>query len=321
MGADAIALPMLGELTSHFRDSVEICGVFTQPDKRSGRGMKLQCGEIKKWAIDQSIPLFQPVKIGPENLNWLRSNECKLILVMAYGHILRQDLLDIPALETLNFHSSLLPAYRGPSPIEAAIASGEEKSGVTLMSIIPALDAGPILESEEVSIGHTDTSISVREKISLATVSLLKSSLPDILAGRAKFKPQDSSQASFTRLLIKDDSNLDFKAPARDLFNRIRAMQPWPGSSFKFKGIRIKVGRAQCLERTAEGSPGEVIGDYEGDLLVATGRGVLQLQELQRPGGRMLDVQKFLHGFPIPPQSMLKGGSMPPLSSPRRFKR
>ena len=321
MGADAISLPLLCDLISHFRDTVEICGVFTAPDKRSGRGMKLHSGEVKKWAIENKAEVFQPGKIAPENLDWLRQIGCDLILVMAYGHILKRELLDIPALGTLNLHASLLPSYRGPSPIEAAIASGEETTGVTLMRIIPAVDAGPVLGAETVAISQTDTAQAIRENIGTATVQLMRRCLPDILAGRADFKPQDDGRATYTRLLTKEDSGLDFSAPARDLSNRIRALQPWPGSSFEFKGVKIKIGRAKYLERAEKDTPGKVIGESGGALAVVTGKGVLLLQELQRPGGRMLEAAEFLRGFSIPRESVLPGGSMRPLSAPHPFQR
>ena len=320
MGADAIALPMLRDLISHFRDAVKICGVFTPPDKRSGRGMKLHSGEVKKWALEHNIDVFQPRKIAPENLDWLRRSGCDLILVMAYGKILKRELLDIPALGTLNLHASLLPEYRGASPIEAAIDSGVETTGVTLMRIIPEIDAGPVFGTETVAISQTDTAPAVRESIAAASVLLMRRCLPDILARQADFKPQDDGLATYTRQLIKEDSTLDFSVPARDLSNRIRALQPWPGSSFKFNGVRIKIGKAQYLERAAKGSPGEVIGDSEGALALTTGKGILLLLELQRPGGRMLDAPEFLRGFPIPQESVLKGGPMRQLSAPHPFK-
>ncbi len=319
MGADAIALPLLRDLTSHFRDAVEICGVFAPPDKRSGRGMKLHSSEVKKWALERNVEVFQPRKIERENLDWLRRSGCELILVMAYGKILKQELLDIPALGTLNLHASLLPAFRGASPIEAAIDSGEETTGVTLMRIIPEIDAGPVFGTESVAISQTDTAPAIRERIAAATVPLMRRCLPDILAGRANFKPQDDGRATYTRQLIKEDSALDFSIPARDLSNRIRALQPWPGSSFEFEGVKIKIGKAQYLERASKGSPGEVIGESEGALAVTTGKGILLLLELQRPGGRMMDAPEFLRGFPITRESILLGGPMRQLSAPQSF--
>ena len=254
-------------------------------------------------------------------MEWLRQIGCDLILVMAYGQILKRELLDIPALGTLNLHASLLPSYRGPSPIEAAIASGDETTGVTLMRIIPAVDAGPVVGAETVAISQADTATAVRENIGTATIQLMRRCLPDILAGRADFKPQDDGRATHTRLLSKEDSGLDFTAPARELSNRIRALQPWPGSSFDFNGVKIKIGRAQYLEISKNESPGKVIGESGGALAVATGKGVLLLQELQRPGGRMLKAPEFLRGFPIPEESVLLGGPMRPLSAPEPFQR
>jgi methionyl-tRNA formyltransferase len=160
MGSDPIALPLLDALAVAHAGDIELVGIYTQPDRPSGRGMKLQANEIKQWALEHSLPIRQPEKLGQEDVDWLQEQRCDLLLVMAYGHILRQKLLDVPRLPPLNFHASLRPAA-GASPIETAIATGETRTGVTLMRIVRELDAGPMLDREVVEIAPEDDRASV----------------------------------------------------------------------------------------------------------------------------------------------------------------
>ncbi len=319
MGSESIALPLLEDLLYRQSEKVRLTGIFTGTDKPSGRGLKLKPNPIKLWAQKQGITIRQPGRIDSTDLQWLKNTGCDLLLVMSYGHILKQEVLDLPPLGALNLHTSILPAYRGPAPIEAAIANGEKETGVTLMQMASKVDAGPTLDCKKVPINPHDTSAHLREKLGLACVPLIHQCLPAILERKAVFNKQDSNRASYTRLLGKSDGHLDFRKSADELVDRIRALQPWPGCYFEYERMRIKIGQADLLEGATGGKPGEVVDGGDKTLAVATGKGVLRILTLQRPGGRTLPAEEFLRGFPISAGTMLANGEMLPLSSSKPF--
>ena len=209
MGSDAIALPLLNWLADEARSMVTLVAVYTQPDRAVGRGQKVQPNAIKLWAQKRGLPVHQPEKLTPDELTRLKGYQPDVALIMAYGHILRQDFIDAPRLGTLNLHTSLLPKYRGASPIQTAIASGDRQTGVTLMKIVPALDAGPIADVERVSIESLDTAVEVEAKLAAACVPLLARALPKLAEGSLIFTEQDHAQATFCRKLEKADGALD----------------------------------------------------------------------------------------------------------------
>lgn len=319
MGSDAIAIPMLEDLITHFKDKIHLRGVITQPDQHTGRGMKLHANAIKSWAVDNEIEVLQPVKLGNDICDWFYKEDCTLIMIMAYGRILREKLLKIPKIGTLNLHASLLPAYRGASPIPAAIASGDRVTGVTIMRVVPELDAGPILDSEKVGININDDSHSLSKKIGEAAVTVMRRNLPAIIEGKSIFIPQNSERASFTRLLSKKDGGIDFQDSAEDLVNRIRALKPWPGCFFYFEKQRIKIGRAEIGSNTSSYKPGVILGEEDNALCVSTGSGTLRILEMQRPGGRMLPATEFLRGLRLECGTVLPEIRMSPLVSSQLF--
>jgi methionyl-tRNA formyltransferase len=311
MGSDAIALPALDWLT---RSSGlgQVVAVFTQPDRAVGRGQQVQANVIKLWAQARGLPVHQPAKVGPEEQAQVAAIAPDLILIMAYGHILRQELIDIPRLGTLNLHTSILPRYRGASPIQTATAGGDRETGVTLMRIVRQLDAGPVADVERVSIAPLDTAAEVEAKLAQACVPLLARCLPAIAAGSQTFIAQDPTAATFCRRLEKADGVLDFAAPAAVLAARINGLNPWPGCTVLINGQPVKLGLADALDQ-AGGSPGTVLGaDAEG-LLVAAGQGTLRLRKLQRPGGKLLPAPEFLRGWPVAAGTLLLSQPMPPL--------
>lgn len=319
MGSDAIALPALEWLAGSGLG--QVVAVFTQPDRPVGRGQKIQANAIKLWAQGRGLPVLQPEKVGAAEREQLAAFAPDLTLVMAYGHILKQDVIDTPRLGTLNLHTSVLPGYRGASPIQTATACGERETGVTLMKLVLRLDAGPVAGVERVSIAALDTAAEVEAKLSQACVPLLARCLPDIAAGRQVFTPQDETQATFCRRLEKTDGVLDFAQPAAALAARINGLNPWPGCSVEIGGQPVKLGLAD-VDPSPDGAaaaPGTVLGHDADGLLVATGRGALRLRRLQRPGGKMLPAADFLRGFPVAPGTVLPSKPMPPLVSPRPF--
>jgi methionyl-tRNA formyltransferase len=332
LGSDAIALPLLDWLASSGSKIATVVGVFTQPDRAVGRGQKVQSNAIKTWAVSRTLPVFQPDKLTQETRGDLARLTVDAGLVMAYGHILRDDFIGTPRLGMLNLHTSLLPKYRGASPIQSAIASGERETGISLMRIVRQLDAGPVADIERVRIEPLDTAADVERKLGVACVPLLARALPRFAAGKLDFAPQDNSAATYCRKLGKEDGVLDFSAPARLLAARINGLFPWPACSVEINGLPVKFGLADSAENEPSATassemrggggghsraPGTVIGVDDEGLLIATGNGVLRVRQLQRPGGRMLPTPQFLRGYPIATGTQLPSRPMSVLVTTR----
>lgn len=314
MGSDAIARPALDWLTGPGAAVARVVAVFTQPDRPAGRGQQVRPNAIKLWALERGLPVHQPEKFGAADRGTLAAATPDVTLVMAYGHILRQPVIDTPRLGTLNLHASLLPGYRGASPIQTAVAEGERETGVALMRIVAALDAGPVADTERVPIGPLDTAAEVEARMALACVPLLARTLPALAAGTLEFREQDHAAATFCRRLEKADGVLDFAAGAATLAARINGLMPWPGCTVEISGQVVRCGLADMASAEAAGAaPGTVLGHDAAGILVATGRGVLRLRRLQRPGGKLLSAAEFLRGFPLAPGTVLASRPMPDL--------
>jgi methionyl-tRNA formyltransferase len=319
LGSDSIALPLLDWLQGEGRAGASLVGVFTQPDRPVGRGQHVTPNAIKTWALAHGLPVFQPERLTESSRQDLAALAPDLALVMAYGHILKDDFIATPRLGTVNLHASILPRYRGASPIQSAIANGESETGVALMQIVRALDAGPVADIERVPILPLDTAAGVESKLAAACVPLISRNLAALAAGELRFIEQDHAAATYCRRLVKADGVLDFSAPARVLAARINGLFPWPGCSIELAGQPVKLGLADAVAGLAEAGPGAptpatpglVVGADPDGLLVATGEGVLRLRRLQRPGGRMLPATDFLRGFPVPPGTMVPSRPMP----------
>jgi methionyl-tRNA formyltransferase len=323
MGSDAIALPALNWLTGEGSGLARIVGVFTQPDRAAGRGQQVVANAIKLWALERNLPVLQPEKFGEPERAQLAALQPDLTLVMAYGHILRQPVIDTPRLGTLNLHTSILPAFRGASPIQTAICCMETETGVTLMRMVLALDAGPVADVERVPILPLDTALELETKLAAACVPLLARCLPRVAAGKQVFTPQDDARATYCRRLDKKDGVLDFHAPAANLAARVNGLTPWPGCSVNINSQPVKIGLADMvsLPDYKPATPGMVMGLHGGGLLVGTGERKLRLLRLQRPGGRMLPADEFLRGFPVAAGTRLACTPMPPLVAAQPFPR
>ena len=312
LGSDAIARPLLDFLGAE--PAVELAGVFTQPDRPVGRGQHVQPNAIKQWGLERGLPVFQPDRLTEEVRQTLAALRPDVALVMAYGHILRDDFIATPRLGTLNFHTSLLPKYRGASPIQTAVACGERETGVTLMRIVRRLDAGPLADAEKVGVGALDTALDVEARLAAACVPLIARALPALQRGELPVRDQDENAATFCRKLVKEDGVLDFSAPAEDLAARINGLFPWPCCSVEINGQPIKLGQADAEPgRQREGAPGTVLGFSLEGLLIRGGTGILRVRRMQRPGGRMLPAAEFLRGFPVAAGVVLPSRSMPAL--------
>ncbi|MGD1030215.1 MAG: methionyl-tRNA formyltransferase [Opitutaceae bacterium] len=321
LGSDPIALPLLNWLAEDGRAIAEVVGVFTQPDRPAGRGRTIAANAIKRWASERNIPVRQPERLTQAEREELARLGADLSLVVAYGHILGEKFIETPRLGTLNLHASLLPRYRGASPIQTAIACGERETGVSLMRIVRELDAGPVADCERIAVGELDTAAELEAKVAAACVPLLSRALPLLAAGRLAFVEQDPARASYCRLLSKEDGAVDFGAPARALAARINGLFPWPGCSVDLGGLSVKIGLADSPSEGEPGaaSPGTVLGSDGHGLLVSTSAGVIRFRKLQRPGGRMLPASEFLRGFPVAPGTLLPSKAMAALAGPKPF--
>lgn len=329
LGSDAIALPLLDWLAGEGSAVARIVAVYTQPDRPVGRGQKIAANAIKTWALARAIPVHQPEKLTDDVRVQLAAFQPDVALVMAYGHILRDAFIATPRLGTLNLHTSLLPRYRGASPIQTAVASGERETGVTLMRIVRQLDAGPLADVEPVPVAPLDTALEVEAKLAAACVPLVARALPRLAAETLTFAEQDHARATFCRKLEKEDGALDFAAPAATLAARINGLFPWPACSVEIGGQPVKFGLAEvAAERettpgvaTVSTPAGTVLGADTDGLRIATGEGVLRVRRLQRPGGKMLPAAEFLRGFPLAAGTVLPSRPLPALVAAAPFKR
>jgi methionyl-tRNA formyltransferase len=321
MGSDAIAVPVLDWLEGAGASVARIAAVVTGPDRPSGRGQAVRPNGVKAWAAGRPLRVLQPERLDAAVLAELAALRPDVALVAAFGHILRDELIAVPRLGTLNLHASLLPRYRGASPIQAAISSGDRETGMTLMRIVRELDAGPLGGSERVAISPLDTASDVEAMLAAAAVALVARALPLLGRGELEFRPQDGALASYCRRLDKADGVLDFAAPAAALSARVNGLNPWPSVAVRVGAVPVKVGLADTVAAGPAAAPGAVVGSDARGLLVSTGSGVLRLLRLQRPGGRMLGAPEFLRGFPIAAGTVLPSAPMPALVSDTPFRR
>jgi methionyl-tRNA formyltransferase len=297
-GSDGIALPLLEFLADG--GTLPLVGIVTGPDRPAGRGQTMAKTAVASFAERRGIPTIKPEALDGGTVAWLGEIGCAMILVMAYGRMLRRNILDFPPLGIYNFHASILPKYRGASPIEAAIASGERETGVSLMEIVEEMDAGAVAAVGTVPIVDGDNHGTVANKIAAACPILLGKNFEALRAGTVHWHPQDRARASYTRKLSKEDGAIDFSLPAEALKNRLRALTPHIGGRLDSGGVSLKIGAVSAeAESSGRTRCGEIISVGRDGLRVATGRGTLVIHELQRPGGRMLPVGDFTNGFPL----------------------
>jgi methionyl-tRNA formyltransferase len=313
-GSDAICLPVLNYLQTEGAARCFLRAVISQPDRPQGRGKKLQPNPVAAWARENGVELLQPEKPTRELAEWLHAEETAVAFVMAYGHFLSKPLREAAKYGMLNFHGSILPRYRGASPVESAIAAGDAETGVGLMQVVKEMDAGGVADSERVRIDTQDIGPDVRVKIGAAVVPLLRRNLGPALAGELNFVEQNLAEITYCRKIRKEDGLIDFSQSAQSIYDRLRAFTPWPGGAFDHGAERIKVGPHSITSAVSSAAiaPGTVLA-IEPALSIATGAGTLQLHELQRAGGRMLPVADFLRGYPIEPGELLIGGKAAPL--------
>jgi len=294
MGSPDFALPCLSALAA--ARNYQVVGVVTQPDRAAGRGRELKAPPVKTLALELNIPIIQPQKLPePEALSQLQAWNPDLIVVAAFGQILKIDVLGLPKYGCINIHASLLPRWRGAAPINAAILAGDEETGVTIMQMDVGLDTGPMLAKRSIRLEPDDTTGSALQALSTLGADLLLETLPHFISGKLIAVPQPAEGATYAPMLKKEDGLLDFTHPAIELERRVRAMNPWPGAWFEWNGNPLKVLRTSVVS--------DVKGLEIGSRLTVAGRPAVMcsdvaliLEEIQPAGKKIMAGKSFLAG-------------------------
>ena len=279
-----------------------VVAVVTQPDKPKGRDLKLTPSPVKVLAEKLNIPVLQPLKARDENfIGQMRELKPDLMVVVAYGQILPQKLLDVPPHGCLNVHTSLLPKYRGAAPIQWAIADGEPETGVTIMKMDAGLDTGPMLATRRTPILPSDDSQVLHDRLAQLGAELLVETIPAYVSGKIVPQPQPAEGASYAAKIKKEDGRIDWNMPAQKIWNRLRAFTPWPGA-YAFLDVQpkpqlLKIWKVEPVEKS--GQPGSVSSADKSGIVVGCGKGSLRILELQREGGKRLTAEQFLAGWPL----------------------
>ena len=284
----------------------EILMVVTQPDKPKGRSGQTVPTPVKVCALEHGITVFQPERVKrPEAVEELKKQNADLFVVAAFGQILSQEILDMPRLGCLNVHASLLPKYRGASPIQHVILDGEEKTGITIMQMNAGLDTGDILYQKEIVIREDETYESLEQALMKLGGETIVEALTLLEQGRLKATPQDDEKSNYAPLIKKEMGRIDFNRDAFALDRQIRGMNPWPSAYTTWRGKQLKLWRARPKETEKLGAPGEVIEVSKDRFTVATGRGVLDIWEVQLEGKKRMSSRDFLLGVQLKPGDIL----------------
>ncbi len=293
MGTPEFAVPALQRAAAAGHT---IAAVFTQPDRPAGRGGKVTAPPVKQAALALGLPVHQPAKIRtPEVHGLLRSFDAEAFVVVGYGKIVPQSIIDIPPLGIINVHASLLPKYRGAAPVQWAVANGETRTGVTTMRIDAGLDTGDILLQSETEIGPEETAVELSQRLAQMGAELLVQTLAGLSAGTVTPRPQDNARATYAPVLKKEDGLIDWAQTAGRIRDRIRGLQPWPGCYTHFRGRLLHVWRARVAEKDS-GEPGSLHPSKSAITVACGGGTALELMEVQLEGGRRMDAAAFRNG-------------------------
>ena len=301
LGTGEIAIPTFRALLD---SAYDVVALVTQPDKPVGRRSEPQPPAIKVIALEAGIPVLQPEKVrAPEALAELAALKADVMVVMAYGQILPNKLIEMPTKAIINLHGSLLPKYRGASCIQAPIRNGDKESGWTVMHVVYALDAGDIIETQVLTIAPDETAESLHDRLAEAGPASLLPALEKLAAGTATRTPQDEEKTCYEPKLEREHGRIDWSLPAVELERLVRAYHTWPGTFTTFVDGKGKEKRMKVFPPVicsdAEGEPGEVIRGEEGEVFVACGQGALRLGEIQPEGSKRMSVDDFLNGVAV----------------------
>ena len=306
-GTAELACPSLSALAQ--TPAVEVAAVVTQPDRPQGRKLNLQPSSVKILATQKKLPVLQPGRARDEGfLQELAQLRPDLIVVAAYGQILPRQILELPRFGCLNVHASLLPKYRGAAPIQWAILNDERETGVTIMKMDEGLDTGDILRQQRTPIGAEDDAPTLHHRLGAIGADLLVKTIPDYVTNKFLARKQSDECASYARKITKEDGRLDWNQAARALWNRVRALVPWPGAYTFLSGEPgsqlLKIWQSEVAEQSS-GAPGEILDVGKNGIVVACGQESLRILVLQREGGRRLNAPEFLAGHPLRPGQRL----------------
>jgi methionyl-tRNA formyltransferase len=300
LGTPEFAVPTLEAMLS---SSHVVVGVVTQPDRPRGRGQRTTDAPVKVVATRARCPILQPVALKhPAFLEALAALDADIGVVAAYGRILPEAAIETPRLGMINVHASLLPRYRGAAPVHRAVMAGDTITGVTIMRVVKALDAGPMLATVQRSIGADETSVDVEQGLAALGASLLVETLDRLASGPVPETAQDERLATYAPKITREDGRVDWSRPARQIHDLVRGLHPWPHAASFVGSRRVIVHRSQVAGYESPGqAPGTIAVADGGRLDVVTGDGVLRLLELQKEGGRPLPTRDFLAGFALAP--------------------
>lgn len=292
MGTPDFAVPTLRALIARH----EVVGVVTQPDRPAGRKRQVQMSPVKQVAIENGLPVFQPVKLRrAEALETLRAWQPDAYVVAAFGQILSQAALDIPPFGSINVHASLLPRWRGAAPIHAAIRYGDSETGITIMKMDAGLDTGPMLAQEKLLIASDETGQTLHDKLALIGSKLLTAILPEYLSGLCQLQPQDDSMATYAPQVTKEEGNIPWQMDATTIERLVRAFTPWPGTFTFWNNQQLKIHAGSIGAGNAE--PGRVVETHQG-IAIGTGEGLFYPSRLQLAGRNAVAVDEFIRGYP-----------------------
>ncbi len=309
MGTPDFAASILKKL---IESGHEIIGVVTQPDKQKGRGKVIAFSPVKETALENQLPVYQPVKArDPEFIECIRKMAPEVIVVAAFGQILPKNLLDIPTYGCINVHASLLPKYRGAAPIQYSIIDGEEETGVTIMHMDVGIDTGDMILQAKIPISPEETGGSLYDKLAVLGAALLLEALDKIAFGTAPRIPQEDSKATYVKMLSKEMGNIDFTKPAIQIERLIRGLNPWPSAYTQLDGKTLKLWKAAVVKMDRKAKPGEILEVCKDSIVVMTGQDALEIQELQLEGKKRMPAEAFLRGYTVTP-GMLLGESNHP---------
>lgn len=289
-GTPDFAVPTLQALAR----AHNVRAVYTQPDRPAGRGRKLTPSPVKTFALQAGLTVAQPQRLSGEETA-LRQLQPDFMIVVAYGLILPESILAIPRYGCINVHASLLPRWRGAAPIQRALAAGDALTGISIMQMARGLDTGPVFAQATLPIEADDTAASLHDKLAQLGAHLLVACLPQIAAGTLTARPQHDADATYAHKLTKDEGRIDWRDSATTLARKVRAFNPWPFAHTEWDGQALRIRRARALAGTTAAAAGTVIS-VDGEIAVATGEGILSIQELQLEGGKPIEAGAFLRG-------------------------
>lgn len=297
MGTPDFAVEALEALASSRH---EVTAVFTQPDKPKGRGKAMQFTPVKEVALRENIPVYQPKKVrDPEVIQKIRELAPDVLVVVAFGQIIPQEILDIAPYGCINVHGSLLPKYRGAAPIQWAVIDGEKESGVTTMQMDAGLDTGDMLLKTVVPLDEKETGGSLFDKLSKAGADLLLKTLDALENGTVTPQKQGESPTAYAKMLTKDMGAIDWNRPAKELERLIRGLNPWPSAYTRYHGKTLKIWKARVKEGNTSCKPGEITEVAKDTFCIQTGKHLLEVEELQLEGKKRMETKAFLSGVKL----------------------